>query len=114
ASDLERAGIKLGAVVDVRAGEAVVDTFPSSPLQLPSPARGEGQGGGSLQSVIVAPLTGSGPRRKIECDLLCVSGGFNPTLHLFSQAQGRLHYDEGLACFVPQAALPDVEVVGAA
>jgi sarcosine oxidase subunit alpha len=43
-----------------------------------------------------------------------VSGGFNPTLHLFSQAQGRLRYDEGLACFVPDVAPRDVEVVGAA
>src|SRR5205823_5093980 len=45
---------------------------------------------------------------------LCVSGGFNPTLHLFSQAQGRLRYDQALACFGPDAAPPNVEVVGAA
>jgi sarcosine oxidase subunit alpha len=50
----------------------------------------------------------------VECELLCVSGGFNPALHLFSQAQGRLRYDEGLACFVPDGALPNVDVVGAA
>jgi sarcosine oxidase subunit alpha len=119
ASDLKRAGISLEAVVDVRAGEAIVDTIPS-PLagenqgRIPSPLAGEGQGGGSLHSVIVSPLTGNGPRREIECDLLCVSSGFNPTLHLFSQAQGRLRYDEGLACFVPDGSLPNVEVVGAA
>jgi sarcosine oxidase subunit alpha len=106
AADLKRAGITVEAVVDVRAGEAVVDTSPS-------PARGGGQGG-SLHSVIVAQLTGNSPRREIECDLLCVSGGFNPTLHLFSQAQGRLRYDEGLACFVPDVAPANVEVVGAA
>jgi sarcosine oxidase, subunit alpha len=114
ASELKRAGISVEAVVDVRAGEAIVDTLASSPSQLPSPARGRGQGGGSLHSVIVAPLTGDEARREVECDLLCVSGGFNPTLHLFSQAQGRLRYDEGLACFVPEAPLPNVEVVGAA
>jgi sarcosine oxidase subunit alpha len=115
-TDLDRAGIRLEAVVDVRTGEAIVDTFgeqggrPGSP----SPAGEGGQGGGPLHSVAIAPLTGNGPRREIECDLLCVSGGFNPTLHLFSQAQGRLRYDEGLACFVPEAPLPNVEVVGAA
>src|SRR6266566_436941 len=126
AADLKRAGISVEAIVDVRAGEAVVDTIPSSledgpksPVparngtQLPSPARGGGQGGG-FRAVVLATLTGSGARREIECDLLCVSGGFNPTLHLFSQAQGRLRYDEGLACFVPDSAPPDVEVVGAA
>src|SRR5439155_3845399 len=66
ATDLKRAGITVEAIVDVRAGEAVVDTFENSPsparngTQLPSPARGGGQGGGDLHSVIVAPLTGNG------------------------------------------------------
>jgi len=116
AADLKRAGITVEAIVDVRAGEAVVDTS-SSPagegMKFPSPARGGGQGGG-LRGVTIAPLTGGGPRREVECDLLCVSGGFNPTLHLFSQAQGRIRYDKGLACFVPDVAPPNVEVVGAA
>ncbi len=107
ASDLRRAGVNLEAVVDVRAGEAIVDT-------IPSPIVGEGQGGGSLHAVVIGSLTDTAPRRVVECDLLCVSGGFNPTLHLFSQAQGRLRYDDGLACFMPDATLPNVEVVGAA
>ena len=107
AADLKRAGIVIEAVVDVRAGEAIEDTTPY-------PTRGGGQGGGALHSVIVAPLTGNGGRREIECDILCVSGGFNPTLHLFSQAQGRIRYDEGLACFVPASAPANVEVSGAA
>jgi sarcosine oxidase subunit alpha len=117
-ADLKRAGIMVEAIVDVRAGEAIVDTLAETPsfsgkTNSPSPSGG-GQGGGSLRSVMIAPLVGDGPRREVECDLLCVSGGFNPTLHLFSQAQGRLRYDEGLACFVPDGALPNVEVVGAA
>ena len=110
AADLKRVGTIVEAVIDVRAGEAVVDTLVDSA----SPAGGGEHGGGALHSVIVAPLVGNGEHREIECDLLCVSGGFNPTLHLFSQAQGRLRYDEGLACFVPDAAPPTVEVVGAA
>src|SRR3989454_6259820 len=106
AADLQRAGISVEAIVDVRTGEAIIDSTAS-------PVDGGGQGGG-LHSVLIAPLTGGGPRHQVECDLLCVSGGFNPTLHLFSQAQGRLRYDDGLACFVPEAALPNVEVIGAA
>src|SRR6266852_2013896 len=99
AADLPRAGIIVEGIVDVRAGEAVVDTG------------GDQEG---LQTVIIGSLTGPGSTREIECDLLCVSGGFNPTLHLFSQAQGRLRYDQGLACFVPDARPPNVDVVGAA
>ena len=107
AADLKRAGISVEAIVDVRAGEAIVDTSSF-------PARGGAQDGGSLGGVVIAPLTGDGSRREVECDLLCVSGGFNPTLHLFSQAQGRIRYDEGLACFVPDVTPAHVEVVGAA
>ena len=99
AADLERAGITVEAIVDVRSGEAVVDTG------------GDEEG---LRSVVVGSLTGRESTREIDCDLLCVAGGFNPTLHLFSQAQGRLRYEEGLACFVPDVAAPNLEVVGAA
>src|SRR2546423_6741715 len=99
APDLARAGISVDALVDVRAGEAIVDTV------------GTADG---LRGVVIASLTRNATRRDVECDLLAVSGGFNPTLHLFSQAQGRLRYDDGLACFVPDATLPNVEVVGAA
>jgi len=118
-ADLRRAGIRLEGVIDVREGRAVVDTLAESPspsgeINSPSPLVGKGRCGASLRAVVIAPLTGDGPRRELECDLLCVSGGFNPTLHLFSQAQGRLRYDEGLACFIPEASLPNVEVVGAA
>src|ERR1700694_5939819 len=96
AADLKRAGIVVEGIVDVRAGEAVVDTG------------GDEQG---LRSVLIGSLTGPDAKREIECDLLCVSGGFKPTLHLFSQAQGRLRYDQGLACFVPDASLPSIDVV---
>ena len=59
---------------------------------------------GSLRvaSVDVAPLAG-GARQRIDCDLVCVSGGFNPAVHLFSQARGMLRFDETLATFVPDA-----------
>jgi len=50
----------------------------------------------------------------VDCDLLCVSGGWNPTVHLFSQAQGRLRYDEGIAAFVPDGGADNLTVAGAA
>jgi sarcosine oxidase subunit alpha len=40
--------------------------------------------------------------RWLDCDLLCISGGWNPALHLWSQDGGRLVYHETNACFVPQ------------
>ncbi len=36
-------------------------------------------------------------------DLVAVSGGWSPTLHLYSQAGGKLAYNEQLHCFLPRA-----------
>jgi sarcosine oxidase, subunit alpha len=55
-----------------------------------------------------------GSGREIEADLLLVSGGWNPVAHLFSQAGGRLRYDEELGTFVPGAVRQAVEVAGSA
>jgi sarcosine oxidase, subunit alpha len=55
-----------------------------------------------------------GQRMAIDCDLLAVSGGWNPTLALFAQAQGRTRFDERLAAFVPDGIDAAMECVGAA
>jgi sarcosine oxidase subunit alpha len=52
-------------------------------------------------------LTGAsiaGRQAEVECDALLVSGGWNPVLHLYAQAGGRLRFDDALAAFVP---IPD-------
>ena len=51
---------------------------------------------------------------RLPCDLLLVSGGWNPTAHLFSHGRGPLRYDEALGAFVPGEPLENVTVVGAA
>ncbi len=51
---------------------------------------------------------------EIGCDLLLVSGGWNPAVALFSQARGTLRYDADLGSFVPAAALDTVRTAGAA
>ena len=42
-----------------------------------------------------------GPDRLIRCDLIACAGGYNPTVHLFSQSQGQINYDQRLAAFLP-------------
>jgi sarcosine oxidase subunit alpha len=68
----------------------------------------------ALRGVSIRPLAGGGGSTAIDCDLLAVSGGWNPALHLFAQAQGRLRFDENLAAFVPDGEAVGVECVGAA
>jgi len=38
---------------------------------------------------------------KIDCDLLCVSGGYTPAVHLFTQSGGKLLYNENKSYFYP-------------
>ncbi len=56
----------------------------------------------------------SGARHRIECDLLAMSGGFNPAVHLFCQSQGRLRFDETIAAFVPHISVQHERCAGGA
>ena len=40
----------------------------------------------------------------IDCDLVAVSGGWSPAVHLHAQAGGRLEWDESQLCFLPAQA----------
>jgi sarcosine oxidase subunit alpha len=70
------------------------------------------QGGKRVESVDVCPIKGAGMVR-IACDHVLVSGGVTPTVHLYSQAPGKLRYDDSLACFLPDQCIQAVEVAGA-
>jgi sarcosine oxidase subunit alpha len=56
----------------------------------------------------------AGGTRDLPCDLLCMSGGWNPVVHLFSQSRGKLRFDEATACFVPEFSVQSEASVGAA
>lgn len=115
---LHGADVAIGAIVDARV-EARLDGA------LPQRARAAGLpimaasgisnacGGLRVTAVEVAPLDG-GASNWLDCDLVCVSGGWNPAVHLFSQARGRLRYDEALAAFVPESSPLPIAAAGAA
>jgi sarcosine oxidase, subunit alpha len=67
-----------------------------------------------LRRVMIRPVAGNGSATTIDCDLLAVSGGWNPTLHLYAQAQGRTRFDQSIAGFTPDGEVDGVHVVGAA
>jgi sarcosine oxidase subunit alpha len=69
------------------------------------------RGGKALRSVRLR--CSDGTRSWIDCDLLAMSGGRNPSTHLFSQSGGTLRYDEALACFVPDYSVQTERSVGA-
>ncbi|WP_344308577.1 glycine cleavage T C-terminal barrel domain-containing protein, partial [Brevibacterium samyangense] len=122
-AELEAAAIAVIAVIDSRpelsaaareardagvrvlTGHAVLDTAGDAP-------------DGGLTSVTVSALDDHGravgERTVFACDTLAVSGGWSPVVHLHSQRQGKLRWDEALAAFVPSAEVEDQTVVGAA
>lgn len=53
-------------------------------------------------------------RYKLRCDLVCISGGWNPSLQLFSQSHGTLTYNNQLATFVAAKPGQNCTCIGAA
>src|SRR6202167_1821657 len=39
--------------------------------------------------------------RRFRCDTVLMSGGFTPSVHLFSQSRGKLQWSEALQAFLP-------------
>jgi len=49
-----------------------------------------------------------------ECDVVLTSGGWSPTVHLYSQAGGKLRFDETIQAFTPRECKQNVVCIGAA
>jgi len=50
----------------------------------------------------------------LDADLLMVSGGWSPTVHLFSQSGGKLHFSDSKQAFIPAKAAQACQIAGAA
>ena len=110
AATLREAGIAVAAIVDPRAATAAA--IPGVP-HFPGCAVVRTRGRRRLRGVTIRALAG-GAKARIDCDLLVVSGGWNPAVHLFAQTHGSLRYDDALAAFVPGGPDSEIEAVGAA
>jgi heterotetrameric sarcosine oxidase alpha subunit len=112
--DLAAAGLTVAALVESRVGEASVlaERLEGVPV-LTGHAVVAAHGRLGLTAVEVAPLAEGSAIRRIECDLLAVSGGLTPTVHLHSHAGGKLAWDEARLCFVPSTGRATVRSVGA-
>lgn len=122
ARELADSGIQVVAVLDSREqpGEAAdrvaaagIRVIPGSAVVDTAAADGE-----RISSLTVSGIDGdgvqAGPREEIDCDLLAVSGGFSPVVHLHSQRQGKLRWDDALAGFVPTEPVRNQQIAGAA
>ena len=119
AADLATAGIEVVAIVDVRPnpGSAAAVDHGIEIVTGHAVVRARGRKRVSAVDVMTLDDDGKrllGARRRIDCDLLCVSGGWNPAVQLFSQSRGRLRYDVALAAFVPGESIQAERSAGAA
>lgn len=122
AADLRAAGIKVEAVVDARAqlSETAAAAAAAGTRVLIGSAvantTADAAGDGRLAGVTVRSINDAGELtsgiEQLACDLLAVSGGWSPVVHLHSQRQGRLRWDEDLAAFVPNSVVPNQQVAG--
>ncbi len=111
ALDLDEAGVRVAAVVDLRPelrGPWVAELARRGIETIAGAAVVAVEGRRRVRAVEVMDLDPegravTGEPRRLACDLLCVSGGWNPVVHLHCHAGGRLDYDEELGCFVPGA-----------
>ena len=55
----------------------------------------------------------SGAKRIIKCDAIAMSGGWTPSLHLWSHSKGGIKWDTDLAAYVPDVANENAICVGA-
>ncbi|WP_425039411.1 sarcosine oxidase subunit alpha family protein [Primorskyibacter sp. S187A] len=55
---------------------------------------------------------GSDAEEDIHCDVVAMSGGWSPVVHLWSHCGGKLSWDEGNACFRPDPANPPTDASG--
>ncbi len=115
ALDLMDAGVAIGCIVDARPDPSgrLVDQVRTAGIRLRSGSVVTGtEGPRRISQARVMQLDDAGRLdghlAVVEpCDLLLMSGGWNPNVALFSQARGRLRFDERLQAFVPgDAPLP--------
>lgn len=101
------AGGEVVAILDSRA-TAMPDEVPALANAVPVAAHGGRRG-----IVAVSAMVDGTPRR-FAADLLAMSGGFTPTVHLHSQAGGTLDWREDIQAFVSGRGPAWIESVGAA
>ncbi len=117
---LREVGAEVAAVVDSRLqspGQRALDWLGDTTL-IQGSAVIKTKGLRAVQAVEIGRLNSDGAisdkKQTIRCDLLCISGGWTPSVHLFSHAQGKLKFDKSIGAYVPAEEKPALQVAGSA
>ncbi|MGB7335747.1 MAG: sarcosine oxidase subunit alpha [Salaquimonas sp.] len=114
AFELQEAGVKVVAIVDMRANPD--DQLLARAKSLGIEARTASavtktSGKLRVKSMTVEPIADH-LTEKFEIDALVMSGGWTPSVHLFSQSRGKLKFDESEGRFVPELHVEECVSIG--
>jgi methylglutamate dehydrogenase subunit C len=113
--DLARAGVEVQAVVDPREDTSSDVASAANAVSARLVSGGvvtRTHGARRVRAVDVR--TAAGAEMRFDCDLVCVSGGWSPTIHLASHLGSRPAWDDKLAAFLPGPLPPGMTAAGAA
>jgi sarcosine oxidase subunit alpha len=113
-ADLAAAGIAVAGLVDPRPETPPALRDLAASLNVPVFAGAtvlRATGGTALKQV---QLGGKSAGKTLDCDLLAMSGGWNPVVHLASHHGGKPVWRDDIAAFVPGTMPPGVTAAGAA
>jgi sarcosine oxidase subunit alpha len=117
ALELQQAGIFVATIADVRGADSARATLAREagiPVLTGATVLGT-SGRRRVRSIQLAQLEEGEPvtTQLQPCDLVLMSGGYTPSVHLYSQSRGRLRWDEGLQAFLPGTPAERVRSAGA-
>ena len=107
ALELADAGVEIAVIADLRekADGEWPETARKAGLRIETGATILGaQGHLRVTHALIAKRWSDGsaaPGHPIACDLIAMSGGWTPSVHLFSQSRGKVAFDEALQAFIP-------------
>jgi len=109
ALELAKGGIAIAAIADLRAKapDGAAQAARDAGIEILAGANVRGTRGGLRVSRI--DIDG----RRFACDLVLMSGGLAPAVHLFSQSRGRLSWSDAARAFVPSASAERAHPAGA-
>ncbi len=96
-STLKKAGVGVAQIVDLRPETegSLADAARAAGIEIIAAPRSLASNG--RLRVKAVRIRHPGGDRTLACDALLMSGGWTPSVHLFSQSRGKLVFDEALA-----------------
>jgi sarcosine oxidase subunit alpha len=106
ALDLKNAGVQILVVADLRleAAGALPDAVRRAGIEVLAGSTVLGtEGDLRVTAITLGRLEGSQVRggQRFACDVVLMSGGYTPSVHLYSQSRGKLKWSDTLKAFVP-------------